>query len=272
MNIWSDNLGVRPGCHTRDQLREWCWYTPSYKELRNVYNIVQEGKHDAVSHGMISIVCEDDDENSIKPFLLVWRRDRRCTSIDEYHADIVSHHRYETPEMAWEAIPEEMKNYRIHIPYIRKNKRDTQKKRVYAWENTILATDTQRVRYTAAEAVELTQEIGKQMSCWRDHNECKITNNRTRSDAHQFRGIRLSRYMMYNDVIIHELAHMFTMAHIGDRDTVADHGPEFVGVYIWMLDFFTEWKRDSLMEQCDSRKIKYKMPTDDWMLGIMIDE
>ena len=112
--------------------------------------------------------------------------------------------------------------------------RDSQKQKVYNWENVhVMARDTQYVPF--AQCQNIVNYIWEQMG-WQYPPRVRPMPKQERKAAGKAN--RLNVFIPEDrgaktTVLIHELAHSATSVVEGDSER---HGPEFVGVYMRMLD------------------------------------
>jgi len=108
--------------------------------------------------------------------------------------------------------------------------RDTQRCRVYAWENKLFERTSLDTPLSLAECQRLVDRWAKSYGM----APIRVTGGRGCCWRHEDRTIRLGRLGRVPWVIAHEFAHA-RVTHDFSRGTVAAHGPEFVFRYLEVL-------------------------------------
>ena len=129
---------------------------------------------------------------------------------------------------------------------------DYQKNRVYRWEASL--PPGQRVDLETADA--LVRHIWSEMGrvCPQKVEPLPKTTTRFVGDANRYR-IRLQPTVS-TKTVIHEVAHSMnaTVDHVGDG-----HGPDFVGIYIRLLDRFGVCGLPQLMYTLTKDRIDFNL-------------
>lgn len=133
-------------------------------------------------------------------------------------------------------------------------KRDSQRGKVYAWERHFHATGRD-YEMTLKECQALVNKVAKFYSV----RAPKVTDGRGRRSAYWYNSweIALPRWSRQPVIILHELAHMITGNLIIWGKRVASHGPEFVGVEMYLLNKYLKISVSELCRQANDSGIDF---------------
>jgi hypothetical protein len=132
--------------------------------------------------------------------------------------------------------------------------RDTQRSRVYAWEDRVIAPrDASQVAFAAAQG--MVDAIWSEMGL---HHPPRVerlpAQARTRiADANRLT-LRLPASTP-SWCLLHELAHAMTTTHDGRSD---GHGPGFVGIYVQLLGRYLRLEQDWLLRTLTEAGIRVR--------------
>jgi hypothetical protein len=133
-----------------------------------------------------------------------------------------------------------------------KGKRDSQRGRVYAWENRVIAPrDSTLIAYGRAQA--MVDAIWLEMGL---KYPPRVEPLPRQSSATLASATRLSIFMseaIPSWCLLHELAHAMTSTAEGDSDR---HGPIFMGVYLKLISRYLRVGRDELFRSAAGERIE----------------
>jgi hypothetical protein len=133
--------------------------------------------------------------------------------------------------------------------------RDYQKSRLYAWENKVVGPRCPRIiKFRDAQA--FVDGIFICEGLVGAPRVALMPKQATRIWATGSRGELRIRPETPAWVIVHELAHAMTMSH---DESVEGHGPDYVGVYIKLLDKYLALPLALTMYSLQFEKIKYNL-------------
>lgn len=186
---------------------------------------------------------------------IYWSKQRRARTGNNYSRHITNVYSleefYKEIEHAW--FMGNPPNY--CKPTKSRRTRDVQRQKVYNWESKIVT----KIIMTKEEMISLTNKIHE------DHGKKlpKISFNK-RGGGSCWPGLNKIAYgCSSNMVVIHECAHNLH----GVKTKEASHGPEYVKIYLYLLDKYTDQSFDELKETLGNVKISDK-PVEELMKGI----
>jgi hypothetical protein len=143
--------------------------------------------------------------------------------------------------------------------------RDTQRSKVYAWEN--LEFNSHRgckpgvePELTIRQCQAIVRTVAKHFKCAMPD----VTDGRGRRRAcfmpayyaGEKNSIRLPRWSRVKEVVLHEAAHMVINRYFTDR-VAADHGREFLGVYMYLLKRYAKTDTKVMGESARAHGLDY---------------
>jgi hypothetical protein len=142
-------------------------------------------------------------------------------------------------------------------------KADPQKRRIYAWEHAW--ADWNRTTCTLREARAVVHwacgKYGIRPPAVKQHHTMAYSE----SQGHPVNIISFrARDQINPAVALHEAAHHICGAIFGEDTDMADHSPEFMGVYLWLLEGYRVAPRTALHASARARGIRW-VPT--WVVS-----
>lgn len=112
--------------------------------------------------------------------------------------------------------------------------RDSQRSKVYKFDTAMGITFEPEKTLTLAAAHYMCQQIAAHYRLPKPGIGDGRGARRAFYEHNRYR-IVLPRWARQSKVVLHEMAHLITYAYYGGSRNVADHGREFVGIYMWLL-------------------------------------
>lgn len=136
--------------------------------------------------------------------------------------------------------------------------RDPQKKRVYAWEaewgcwnrTTVTLSEARKVVRWACD------KYGVEPPAVKVHDGVEYSWSKGTPDN----VISFRRDQLNPAIALHEAAHHICGVLFGEDTDMADHSPEWMGVYLWLLEGYRVAPRTALHASARAKRIRW-MPT-----------
>jgi len=245
------------GRHNRDQVE----FSGSANNHKEDYCIVMHEEDHPVK-GKVMII--ELGTFSGWEFTVAWRVNRNMTTGGSIFG--LTDQTFDSVNAAIAAIPSCVEHFEIPEFYLRKQKRgprDSQKKKVYAWE---------RAFFNHKKKIHPMDEMLAKKDCKRffqmvvgelDDGNRRLPDIRFRSGGRYSHGDSVGIEMLPEHcrkwVIIHELAHTYSGRWGTDRNAGA-HCAGFVGTYIYLLARFCDCDVHELKRTAKEAKVQYTLP------------
>lgn len=138
-----------------------------------------------------------------------------------------------------------------------RGKRDYQKSKAYSWERENVEGHHKGEEMTEEEMQEFVSSVINDLDV---PTRCNVKLHKGRNRSSQYFGyesppeIRFGPWGMNKVVALHELAHHI-FYEIGLKNRKPDHGPQFIKIFIDLLDEYTENEKEDLIENSDTQEL-----------------
>jgi len=250
------------------------------------FEVIHEEK--SSNYGLFGIV-----ENGYDEFYVFWRPNRNCTTdwktvamFEEVEVSYSNYPRketvaYPTEEEARAAITHWDENFDYPEKRKRYRPRDSQKSKVYKWEHIMARDLGKEVPNTTGSFVKTTDlnirrekkylhallsEMCERLNVDIPELKFRASGSCSWGSASQ---IRLLPSHCTRLVLIHEFAHtLHSYKHWGNKTADGKrhqvHGPEFVGIYMYLLIRFSGVDKKALIGHANEHNIKFLLPEQYW--------
>lgn len=225
---------------------------PSWVHIKKEHICHVEPMH-APAHGDLLVIRNPEEHRNAK-FLVAWRRDGR----QKMWLTTISGHTFE--HMAVRELKTLLREYVPPEDRQKNSRYDFQKSRVYQWESRVankFLTET----LTPEQCVIYMHEVYNGIGYKGKRHTLTVLARRTTTSVCKWNSIELAEEIHTNrGSIIHEVAHHITDVVFGDRISgkkLEHHGPEYVGVYMYMLNRLADIPIDILTNSAINMNVTF---------------